>query len=282
MEAPVQVLPSGSTLPPLSYFIILAVAVVVVAIGLYRTVPQITDRVMVSFVPWMITGASCYVLSRLNATPEIVRPFFTSPTVYISVAVVAGAVWAGATMLRLPAGGRRLWSVPEIVGSIGCVAAVAAIAPALLIGTATSGGLAPEWPAMGLAVAVVVSLVVWVGLRRLYPRTKVTGAIGTLCLFGHALDGVSTAVGLEVLGFGEQSPFSRTIIEFAAGLPTASIIGSVWLFVVVKLVLASVVVILLSGYVGEEPAEGYLLLGGVTAVGLGPSVHNLLLFTANL
>uniref|UniRef100_UPI000299E622 DUF63 family protein n=1 Tax=Halococcus hamelinensis TaxID=332168 RepID=UPI000299E622 len=100
-----------------------------------------------------------------------------------------------------------------------------------------------------------------------------------LCVLGHALDGVSTAVGIDVLGFGERSPFSRAIIEFAATLPTASLLGAGWLFVVVKLALAAAVLVLLASYVREEPGEGYLLLGAVAAVGLGPGAHNLLLFT---
>lgn len=35
----------------------------------------------------------------------------------------------------------------------------------------------------------------------------------------------------------------------------------------------------MADYVREEPTEGYLLLGLVAAVGLGPGVHNLVLFS---
>jgi uncharacterized membrane protein len=98
-------------------------------------------------------------------------------------------------------------------------------------------------------------------------------------VFGHALDGVSTAVGIDILGFGERSPVSQMIIEFAAGLPTAAVIGAGWLFLLIKLALAATTVVCLSSYVREEPTEGYLLLGAVAAIGLGPGAHNLLLFT---
>jgi len=143
----------------------------------------------------------------------------------------------------------------------------------------TRRGLTVAWPAVGLVVAVVLAAVVWSGLRRLAPETRITGGVGALAVFGHTLDGVSTAVGIDVLGFGEQSPISRAILTFAADLPTAEIVGAGWLFILVKLALAAVVVVLLSEYVREEPAEGYLLLGAVAAVGLGPGAHNLLLFT---
>jgi uncharacterized membrane protein len=103
--------------------------------------------------------------------------------------------------------------------------------------------------------------------------------VGFLAVFGHALDGVSTAVGVDLLGFGERTPLSRAIIEFAATLPTEPYLGTVWLFVLVKLAVASGVVTLFADYVREDPSEGYALLGFVAAVGLGPGVHNLLLFT---
>ena len=100
-----------------------------------------------------------------------------------------------------------------------------------------------------------------------------------LATFGHALDAVSTAVGVDVLGFGERSPLSQHIMDAAAALPTADAVGVGWLFVLVKLAVVAGVVALFAEYVEEDPAEGYLLLGFVAAVGLGPGVHNLFLFT---
>jgi uncharacterized membrane protein len=124
----------------------------------------------------------------------------------------------------------------------------------------------------------VVGVAAWWLLRRVAPGVEVAGAVGALAVVGHALDGVSTAVGIDVLGFGERTPLSRVIIEAAAALPTADAIGAGWLFVVVKLVVASVVVVLLADLMREDPREGSLLLGFVAAVGLGPGAHNLLLF----
>jgi uncharacterized membrane protein len=119
----------------------------------------------------------------------------------------------------------------------------------------------------------------WLLLRRLSPAVTVTGRLGILAVGAHALDGVSTAVGIDLLGFGERTPLSRLVIEFGASLPTAPAIGGAWLFVLVKLVVASVVVVALTETVREEPTTGRLLLGFVAAVGLGPGAHNVLLFT---
>jgi uncharacterized membrane protein len=55
-------------------------------------------------------------------------------------------------------------------------------------------------------------------------------------------------------------------------------LGVGWLFVLVKLLVAAGIVVLLADLVREDPVEGRLLLGFVAAVGLGPGVHNVLLF----
>ena len=275
---PAQVLPEGSTLPPPRVLLVLAIALVGVVLVLRRIAPRVTNRVVVAFAPWMVAGSNCYVLYQVDGVPEGVAPFFSSPTVYVSIAVLAGAVWAATAAVGLPADRWRLPSVPGVVGLVGGIAAIAAVGWALAFGTGTREGLMLAWPSAGLVIAVLLAAVVWGGLRRIAPETRITGGVGALAVFGHTLDGVSTAVGIDVLGFGEQSPVSRAIITFAADLPTAPVLGAAWLFILVKLVLAAVVVVLMSGYVREEPAEGYLLLGAVAAVGLGPGAHNLLLF----
>ncbi|EMA55566.1 DUF63 family protein [Halococcus salifodinae] len=276
---PVQVLPEGTTLPSPVVLLVLAIGIAGVVVALRRIAPRVTERVVVAFAPWMVAGSSCYVLYQVEAVPESVAPFFSSPAVYVSIAVLAGAVWAATAATGLSADRWRLPSVPGIVALVGSAVAIAAVGWAFAFGVETRRGLTVAWPAVGLIVAVVLAAVVWSGLQRVAPETRITGGVGALAVFGHTLDGVSTAVGIDVLGFGEQSPISRAIITFAADLPTAPVLGTVWLFILVKLVLAAVVVVLFSGYVRDEPAEGYLLLGAVAAVGLGPGVHNLLLFT---
>jgi uncharacterized membrane protein len=97
-------------------------------------------------------------------------------------------------------------------------------------------------------------------------------------VLGHTLDGVSTAVGVARLGFGERSPLSRVLLELG-GLPSLPVLGEGWLFLLVKVVVACAVVHLFVPYVRDAPSEGLPLLGFVAAVGLGPALHNLLLFS---
>jgi uncharacterized membrane protein len=273
----IEVLPAGTPVPLLGYVLVVALAFVAVALALRWATPRVTDRVVVAFAPWMVAGSGLYVLYQVGAIPRIVAPLFGSPAVYVSVGIVAGGFWAGTAAAGLPTDRWRIPSVPGVIVLMGSVAAAVVVGWVLFVGA--RGGLTAFWPAVGVVVTGALTAAVWVGLRRVVPKTRITGAAGGLCVFGHALDSVSTAVGIDILGFNERSAVPQMIIEVAAGFPTAAVIGAGWLFILVKLALAAAVVAFLSSYVREKPTEGYLLLGAVAAIGLGPGAHNLLLFT---
>ncbi|UWG48800.1 putative membrane protein [Halanaeroarchaeum sp. HSR-CO] len=264
-----MVLPAGSTIPPLPQTVLLLAALAAVVWALRRAGVTISDRTILALSPWMVAGATAYVVSKLDVVPAIVAPFFGSPAVYGTTFVFAGTTWL--VVRRTP---RPLASL----GGVGVIAAVVPTAVALWVGMA-SGRLTPVVPLLGVAGGAILAGVVWKLFETVRPADATTvGLAGPLVFFAHALDGVSTAVGIDLLGFGEQSPLSRLIMEAAGALPTADLLGVGWLFVLVKLGMASVVLWLLAGYVREEPAEGFGLLGLVIAVGLGPGAHNVLLF----
>jgi uncharacterized membrane protein len=262
-------LPEGFALPPLPYLLALAVGVAVVGFGVRRRDLAVDGRLVVAFVPWILTGSGVHALYVVDALPPLVRPLGGTPAVYATVALVAGGVW-----LAADAGAEN---VPRVVGLSGGAAFVPTYGSGIAVGL-SRGTLSPFWSAVALVVSLVVGAVAWFALARLVPRVEHTGVVGVVALLGHAVDGVSTAVGIDVLGFGERTPLSRYIIEFAAELPTAPLVGSGWLFVLVKLLLVGGVVVLFADLMEEEPGEGALLLGVVAAVGLGPGAHNLLLF----
>lgn len=262
-------LPEGFALPPLPHLLVLLASVVVVGGVFARRRPVIEARHVVALVPWMGVGAAVHVLYVVDALPALVRPFGGTPAVYVSVAVIAGATWlvVSATNADLASG----------VGLLGSVALVTAVAATLGVGLGR-GTLSLFWPTVGVLVGVLVAVVVWGALRRGSPAAASTGSVGAIAVFAHVLDGVSTAVGVDALGFGERTPLSQLIIEFAAGLPTEPILGTVWLFVLVKIAVVSLLVVTFAEYVQAEPSRGNALLGLVAAVGLGPGIHNLLLF----
>ncbi|KTG09215.1 hypothetical protein AUR64_15595 [Haloprofundus marisrubri] len=264
-----QVLPEGFALPPLPYLLALVVGLAAVGYAFYRRRPALTDRHVLALAPWMVTGSALHVAYALGVLPAVVDPLMGTPSVYLTVGVVAGGVWVVADALN--------WPVPTALAVTGVVAAIPAVGLPVSAALA-AGSFSPFWSTVALVVSLVLAAVAWTALKTIRPETTVTHWAGALAVFGHTLDGVSTAVGLDVLSFGERTPLSRLIFEFAAELPTADIIGTGWLFVLVKLLLAGFVVSIMADYVREEPSEGLLLLTLVAAVGLGPGVHNLILF----
>jgi uncharacterized membrane protein len=261
-------LPTGTTLPPAPYVLVVLLATGGVVAALRRRRPRVTARRVLALAPWMALGSAAHVLYVVDALPPLLAPFAGSPTVYLTVGALAGAAWLAADAARPD----RVAASLAAAGAL-CLLPVAAVA----VGT----GLSPagaRWSAVALALTVPVAGAAWIGLTRLRPEVAVTGSVGALAVFGHALDGVSTAVGTTQLGFGERTPLSRILLE-VGGLPSLPVIGEGWLFLLVKLAVATAVVWLFAAYVRETPAEGYLLLGFVAAMGLGPAAHNLLLFS---
>ncbi|KTG27786.1 DUF63 family protein [Haloferax profundi] len=263
------ILPEGFALPPLPYLVVLVAGLVGVGVGLVRTRPSVSEGHVLALVPWMVAGSALHVFYVVGLLPPAIDPFAGTPAVYLTVAVLAGATWLG--LDAVDAATARNLAIPGVALAVGLV--VLALGSALAAGT-----LSILWPGIAFVVAVLVTPAMWAVLKRIAPESAAAGALGVLAIFGHALDAISTAVGIDVLGFGERTPLSRVILEVSGMLPTADIIGVGWLFVLVKLAVVGLVVWLLADYIHEEPTEGALLLGFVAAVGLGPGVHNLLLF----
>jgi uncharacterized membrane protein len=260
------VLPSGLVVPPLPHLVVLAAGLVVVGVSLHRRRPPVTDTTALALVPWMVAGAALRIAELAGAVPAVAAPLATAPAVYGTTAVLAGVAW-----LSLPGSPRRLAAVGG---------GVAALIVALAVWTASVGGW---WPAVALPIAAVLAVVTVAGYQRVATRLPSDRVLAGVVVFGHALDGVSTALGVDIRCAGavaacERTPLPRLVMEAAAQLPTAEVIGVGWAFVAVKVMIAIGIVHLARGTVRERPAEGRLLLCGVAALGLGPGVYNVLLF----
>lgn len=259
-----MVLPDGFALPPTPYLFVLLLATGAVVVLLSRRRPPVRESTVLAIVPWMVVGAAGHVLDAIGTAPEDVAPLLGTPSVYISTFVLAGAILA--------------LSDDRILATAGTLTALFAVGAVLASGY-LYGAITLLWPVVALVLSVGVAAGIWGGFQRVLPETaRVTGAAGALVVLGHVLDGITTAVGIDVLEVHERSPLPRAIMAFAETLPTADAIGVGWLFVLVKVALACGIVWLMAEYVEEAPSEGYLLLALIAAVGLGPGVHNLLLF----
>lgn len=259
--------PAGTTLPPLPHLLAVSLAVVVVAAGLNRRRPAVTDRHILALIPWMALGSATHVLYIINVLPSVLAPFAGSPTIYLTVSSLAGATWLASAALRPT-------RVPAVLVVTGACILVPVVALALATGISPDGAF---WSGVSLALTLPIAGAAWVGLTRLRPETAVTGSVGALTVFGHTLDGISTAIGTTQLGFGERTPVSRLLLELG-GLPSVPILGDGGLFLLVKLAVAITITWLFAAPIRETPAEGYLLLGFAASVGIGPAAHNLLLF----
>ena len=261
--------PAGTTLPPLPYLLGVVLAAGAVAVSFRRRPPTITESHVLALAPWMALGAATHVLFVVDGLPAILAPLGGSPTVYLTTATVAGGVWL--TVSAVTADPEHVPQALAAVGTLGFVTTVVAV------GAQGVPGVGARWAGLSVILAVPFALVAWEVLAAIRPAVASIRRGGQLVVLGHALDGVSTAVGVTQLGFGERSPLSRIILEL--GVPSMPVLGEAWLFVLVKLAVSGGVVSLFAPTVRDAPREGLLLVAFVAAVGLGPAVHNLLLFS---
>ncbi len=272
------VLPDGFALPPLSYLIALVGGCFLVSALLYAVEPPIDQRLAVAVAPWIAVGGALHAFYQLGAFSPIVAPLFGAPAVYLTAFFVTGFTWLVLSVVGVGLG--SLDTVDRNLGLTG-TGVLTVLFVILVLQDFGSGTLDPVWPAVALVGALVltVATVFCIGIWRtpVFVRTRY---VGPVVIFAHALDGVSTAVGADVAGvvFEERTPIPRAIMEFAGQLPTAEVLGVGWLFVLVKLVVAAVVVVAFNRYVEEEPAESTLILLAIIGVGLGPAANNLFLF----
>ncbi|AOW81030.1 hypothetical protein HTSR_1865 [Halodesulfurarchaeum formicicum] len=264
-----MLLPTGSTLPPLPYLVGLAAALLVVSAWLYRRDVALQTRTVLALAPWMVLGSALYVCYQIGAAPAALAPLCSSPTVYASTAVLAGLVWALAS---------RFEATDRWLAGTGVVLSLFPIGVAIAVAL-DAESFSPGWSILGAVLAGLLALLIWYVLGQYQPETTaILGPAGGVAVFAHVLDGISTTIGIDVLQFGEQTPLSAALIELGAALPTAPYIGTGWVFALVKIALGVAVVWFIADLVRDDPPLGNGLLLVITAVGLGPATHNLILF----
>jgi uncharacterized membrane protein len=274
----------GFVLPSTPLLVGLLVATVIVVAFVYLLEPPITERFVLAIVPWIFTGAALHVFYQLGEAyvvqiyPPAIESLFAAPAVYLTTFVAMGTIWIISLVIGTGMGSRDRSA--QYLGGTGF--GVAVVMLGLVIWQSLDPAVGPlnvVVPLIGIVASLVVTFVVYVALGawRTYVIAEARLA-GAIVLFAHTFDGITTALGVDVLGVGERSAIPRAIIEFAADLPTAQYIGSGWLFAAVKISVAVAIVWAFAEYVQERPVRGYLLFAVVTVVGLGPAFNNVLLF----
>lgn len=277
----------GFVVPSPVHLAVLGVGTLAVAAALFRRRPAVSDAVVLAFAPWMVAGAAFHVLYQVgrqpgaSVYPPSLEPFFSAPAVYLTTFVLMGGVWVTASVVTDTDGtaSPSRDAVPRSLGGVGTAVMLALVLLVVRQGGTASAALSPVFPVVGLLVSLALTGVLSVLLDRWRPAVLAeTGAAGVLVLFAHVFDGVTTTIGVDILGTGERSALPARIMDLAGALPTAQYVGTGWLFVVVKIAVATAVLAFFVDFVREEPTRAYLLLAVVAAVGLGPGANNFLLF----
>lgn len=270
-------LPSGLVVPPLPHLVALLIGTTTVTAFLLALEPRVTQRHVLAFTPWMGVGASAHALYQIDPSmyPAWAEPLFGAPAVYVTTFVALGVVWAiFAFRASLRPGEDR---VARDLGVTGVVVLLGLIVFASQQDTLAAAE--PLWSVAGIVITVPITVGIYFGMA--YLTTDVvarTRLVGGLVIFAHALDGITTAIGIDVLGTTERSPLPRTIMDIAGELPISGTVGVGWLFVVVKLALAVVIVYAFADYLEAEPVRGNLAFALIVALGLGPAINNVVIF----
>lgn len=273
---PDLVLPEGYSLPPWPYAIALVVLLVGVLALLWALKPPITDWTSLAIVPWIATGAILYAMFQARMiNTEALWPLVNSPTVYVTTAIAAGIVWIGSTVW----GAMSDRSADRPLGVIGTGVAITLATLGVFV-SFNEGTLTPFWSPLIFFGALILAAVIWAALSLVFTDAAAyTGKTGAVVVFGHVLDGLSTAVGYTG-GVQEQTPLSRIILQAGEALSAPDLVGA-GLFLLVKMVLAVGIVILFREWAREEPRQARMVLILVAAVGLGPGIHNVYLFAVS-
>lgn len=278
----------GFVVPSVEYTALLVVGTAVVLALLYAVQPPVTQQTVLAFVPWMVSGSALHVFYQLGELyqvqiyPPVVAPLFSAPAVYLTTFIAMGAVWVFSTIVGIRSRSSISGSekVSQYLGALGLGVMIALSSLLIWHGLDPAvGPLEPILPLVGIIVTMVATFVVYILIGTW--RTHVIAQarlVGALVLFAHLLDGITTAIGADILHVNERSVLSARIMEFAAELPTEPFLGSGWLFVVVKMLLAALIVIGFADYVREEPTRGNLFFALIVALGIGPAMNNVFLF----
>lgn len=277
-----DLLPADFGFPEPVYWVPTGLALIAALLILYSVGPTITDWTAVALAPWVGVGSALHVLYQQPAFFEDAEPLFGNPMVYLTTATTVAFVWIVSEFIvdMRPPGA----SSDRQIGAVGGGIFLALVGwSAWIVGPGLDFvTVRPFWPTLAFVGAAGLAGVGWVVLSLGSSRTvSVVGKTGLVVLFGHTLDGVSTALAVDgpVDGFTERTPLSRWVLDVGASLPTAEFIGGAWLFVLVKMVLATVVLIAFRDWFRDSPERARMVLVLVAAVGLGPGLHNVLLFT---
>lgn len=259
-------------------FLAIAGIAAVATLILYAEHPRVSRRVVVSMLPWMVVGPALALLGARTVYPAAIQPAVTGVGAYVTTYLVVCLTWF--VLLQLARGSRPSGGLPVYLGSMGAGVATVVVG-VLLVRTGSLSNVNLFWLAIAPIAAAAVAGIVLLLLGLWYTEAAAyTGMVGGLVVFGHALAAIGTAV--AVVADAGQTPLSVAVLNLLTAVGAAGMVGLpeqllwAWGFVWIRLLLATLVIVLLTAYTRRHPNRGYLLLGLVAAVGVVGGVWSLL------
>ena len=298
----IVVTPGYTTVSTVSYAIVLVFMLVGVLLLLRRLDIRMSKRFYFALFPFMLFGGALRVVEDVNATfvregVGMLIPFpsvglIISPFIYFTMFAITLAALVGTISLS------KRGIIDEFEPALGAVGTVSLSATlAVLLYVSVTSDLVGFYPAVAVIVLIGATLIAaafWVLSERYAPRINAgTGTMGILVVWGHSVDGIANVLSLdwhEELGLPVEYG-SKHVVNAAVDRYTGLIqpewltdaIGTVWPFLIIKIVAAVAVVWVFDREIFEEsPRYAYLLLIAILAVGLGPGTRDMLRATLGI
>lgn len=258
----------GSLGPSAAVVGALGVAGAVTALVLAVQRPPVTEGTVLAAAPWMVVGALMEALAATGAY-GFALALFDPPQVHLAALVLGGLVWA--PLVQGAVVRERLAAAPRHLAAAGGGAVL--VLAGVLFWRAPPTAAGAFWLVVAPVVAVLLAAVAYflLGLADATPLVY-TRLAGLLAVFAHALDGVATAVAIDVFG---RAP--RGVAAFVADASgTLPVDGVGPLVLPLRVAGALLAVLVLGHYARGTETRAYLALGVLAALGLGPGAATLL------
>ncbi len=228
------------------------------------------QNLVLYLVPFIVGGGALRVIEDIATQTSLVTPPFQylliSPLIYFVMAGLVFVTLLAGVYLETAGITSDYKHVLFAGGSVFLLAVLGVIVSTVAvtvwwIGPATVGGaaviLAVYAAILGQVTGTVPQAAVLLNMESL------------LVLYGHLVDGVSTALAMDWLGAEEKHPIPAAFIAYT---------GSPYAFIGLKLAVLSIILYYMYGdetVRAEDPVFFNLVLIGIFSVGMGPGIRNL-------
>ncbi len=214
-----------------------------------------------SVLPFVVFGSALRISEDSHFLPRVVQiggmsffPFVT-PGIYILTFILIGLTWVIA---------KKTSKTHEEFCSKSFKTGVVLAAIAFLL---SANSLLQAKNPFGLITIFAVAIAVWFAFKKIWQaRGLKTTFAEEAMVFGQALDGGATFVGVQFLGYSEQHVVGNAIF---------SLFGGPWAFLLIKILFVLAVVELLRRENIQENEKNYIMLL-ITILGLGPGLRDTL------